>query len=232
MKKLGLVLSLVIILAIIGAVTAIFFALNGFSGLRPTETPKEPQIINTAYYANTTGWSRIFGEVQNTLDVNIKNLYVNGTFYDSEGNVIGEDQRDFVFPNFLKPNQKGAFSLDVFGKETREKLATYEISVSYETTEEKPVEGLSVLNPSSFISESGNYTITGEVKNNGKMKVIDVIVYCTFYDEAGKVIGYWFGYPDPRNIYSGQTAPFQLEWDMTTQITPTRYELQVGGEVG
>jgi hypothetical protein len=225
---LGLVLALVTVLAVIGTVGAVFYALNGF------EPPKEPQIINTAHYVNLAHGSSagVYGEVQNTLNVNIKNLYVNGTFYDSEGNVIGEDQRDFVFPDFLKPNQKGAFSLDVFGKETREKLAKYEISVSYETTEEKPVEGLSVLNPSSFISESGNYTITGEVKNNGKMKVIDVIVYCTFYDGAGKVIGYWFADTDPTYIYSGQTAPFQLEWDMDTQISPARYELQVGGKVG
>jgi len=227
LKKSVLALTLVIVLAVVGAV---FYAIDGFLGSRQpsNNTSKEPQITNTSTYTNsTTGLTYVYGEVQNTLNAHIRHVNVNGTFYNSVDKAIGVYAFG-AFPTIMKPTQKGSFALIVSGPE-RDTFDRYELSVNYEPTEDTPLEGLMVLSTSSFITESGYYKIVGEVKNNGREKVVGVILYCTFYDSAGKVIGIDFGYTDPRYIYSSQIAPFEMEWEM--QRTPARYELQVEGKL-
>jgi hypothetical protein len=240
-----LIAIIVIITVIVAVVVGVFFLTKGGSSSlsptgtptptpsvtqspSPTQTPTEVAnvvVLSASDYYDGSGRFNIVGEVQNTLGTNVKYVKIVVTFYDSNGAVIAADYTNTEI-DILKPNQKSPFKLTDYLDNS---LAGYSLDVQYNTTQDQPFEGLTIVNQTASIDPQGLHNIVGKVKNNGACEATHVIVVGTYYNSAGKVIGISFTYTDPATINAGATSSFALT-SYPLAITPARYELQVQGQ--
>lgn len=240
-----LIAVIVIIAVIVAVVVGVFFLTKGGSSSRsptgtptptpsvtqspsPTQTPTEVthvSVLSASDYYDGSGYFNVVGEVQNTLGTNVKYVKIVATFYDSSGAVIVADYTNTEI-DILKPNQKSPFKLTSY---LGNSVAGYSLDVQYNTTQDQPFEGLTIVNPTASIDPQGLHNVVGEVKNNGASEATYVEVVGTYYNSAGKVIGISFTYTDPDTINAGATSSFELT-SYPLAITPARYELQVQGQ--
>jgi hypothetical protein len=69
---------------------------------------------------------------------------------------------------------------------------------------------ISILSSSSFTDDIGYYHVVGEVTNQGSQKATFVKVSGAFYNSSNTVVAADFTYTDPKDLESGQTAPFEI----------------------
>ncbi len=194
----------------------------------PTQTPTEVadiRVLSASDYYGSSGSFNVVGEVQNTLGTNVKSVEIVVTFYDSSGAVIAADSTNTEI-DILKPNQKSPFKLSSYPGNG---VAGYSLDVQYDTTQDQPFEGLTILSQTASIDLQGLHNVVGEVKNNGASEATYVEVVGTYYNSAGNVIGISFTYTEPSTINAGATSSFELT-SYPLAVTPARYELQVQGQ--
>jgi hypothetical protein len=231
---------------IVAVVVGVYFLTRGGSSSRsptgtPTPTPSVTQspsptqtptgvanvsVLSASSYYDGSGYFTVVGEVQNTLGTNVKYVKIVATFYDSSGTVIGTVYT-YTEIDILKPNQKSPFKLSSYPAIIT--VASYNLDVQYNTTQDQPFEGLTILNQTASIDPQGLHKVVGEVKNNGASEATYVKVVGTYYNAAGKVIGISFTYTELDTINVGATSSFELS-SYPLAITPARYELQVQGQ--
>ena len=193
----------------------------------PSLTPKF--LSNSSYIT-----FYVVGEIENTLPSNIEYVEVVATFYDAQKKEIGSDYT-FARMDILKPNQKSPFMLSAFFPE-KIYPDSYTLKVSYRETNEEPYTGLKIISHNASIDPILDWhEIVGEVKNEGRERVTDVEVVCTYYDAEGKVMGagtdLLFDSSYQRiKLSAGATAPFKL-WVFPFELRPSSYDLQVQGMV-
>lgn len=74
-----------------------------------------------------------------------------------------------------------------------------------------PLGTVSILNNNSYTDAAGVLHVVGEVYNDMAPDIAsDVQVIATFYDSSNKVVGTNNTFTTPRNIASGEKAPFDL----------------------
>ncbi len=239
-----LIAAIVIIVVIVAVIVGAFFLTKGGSSspsptATPTPTPSVTQspsptqtpttvanvsVLSSSHYYTGSGYINVVGEVQNNLGTNVKDVEVVVIFYDSTDAIIGADYVNTEI-DILKPNQKSPFK---FTGNPGETAASYRLTVHYNTTQDQPFEGLTIISQTASIDQEGLHNVVGKVKNNGASEATQVIVVGTYYDSAGKVIGISFTYADPTTIDAGATASFMLT-SYPLAITPAKYELQVQG---
>jgi len=239
-------IAVIVIIAVIVAVVVgvLFLTKGGSSSLSPTGTPtpipsvtQSPSptqtptevanvsVLSFSHYYDDSGYFNVVGEVKNNLGTNVKDVEIVVTFYDSSGTVIVADYTNTEI-DILKPNQKSPFKLTGYLDNS---LASYSLDVQYNTTQDQPFEGLTIVSQTASIDPEGLHNVVGEVKNNGASEATYVIVVGIYYDSAGKVIGISFTYTNPATINAGETSSFALT-SYPLAITPARYELQVQGQ--
>jgi hypothetical protein len=75
-----------------------------------------------------------------------------------------------------------------------------------------PLGTVTILSNSSYTDSAGILRVVGEVYNDMAPNTArDVQVIATFYDSSNKVVGTNSTFTTPRNIASGEKAPFDLK---------------------
>lgn len=75
-----------------------------------------------------------------------------------------------------------------------------------------PLGTVSILSNSSYTDSVGILHVVGEVYNDmAPYTARDIQVIATFYDSSNKVVGTNSTFTTPRNIVSGEKAPFDLK---------------------
>lgn len=67
-----------------------------------------------------------------------------------------------------------------------------------------------ILSQSSYVDDSGNLHIVGEVINESFQILRFVEVIATFYDANNRVLGTDFTFTSPSTLQPGQRAPFDI----------------------
>ena len=177
------------------------------------------------------------GEIQN-VDSNVIN-YVDITAfaYSSNGTVLntGEGQ---AYGNNLLPSQKAPFYIDfdptssVTGDNTYTPLVTnVTVEVTYVgDTNSTPYSGLTIPTggSTSFLDNTGTYTVTGTIDNTGTQKVTDVFVVTTFYNASGSVLSFNYTNYLSDPLGSSSLTPGDT---MSFTATPTDNTAQLSSEI-
>ena len=182
--------SKIAISALILLVITIKMGVSDLNVSQGSTSGAQPQIIGHTTFlekADSLTFFTVAGVVQNNLETNIKFVNVNATFYDAENNSIGTRVAPTVL-KILKPKQRAPFQIYLLLNATTEaEDLSYELTLSYVETREKPIEGPVILNHTSGIDTNGYYLISGEVQNKGLTKAFSVKIFCTYYGAEGNL---------------------------------------------
>jgi len=179
----------------------------------PAPTPLPPDtiilgLLSAADYADDVDNTlTIVGEVRNDSHLDVGQAIVNATFYDTDGQVIGEVSGSTLLQT-LAPGIRSPFMITLPHPAG---LANYSLRatgrpISLTTT---PPE-LGVVNTRRFEDAAGFYHVAGVVENKSRQHVEQARVIVTLYDRGGRVINVAFAYPQPSSLSPGDRADFDV----------------------
>ena len=175
-------------------------------------------LSSTVYHKSGDDYTYIYGEVKNQESYNLEDVTLNITCYDINHNVVRTetayakpDSLLFMWEGLImKPKEIAPFAISVGDKDGI--ITSVDIEPTSATiADEQEYDGLDVIShDGSYDTFWGEYTVSGEVKNNGDQQTEYVTVLATFYDSSGKVIGVKDAFTEPSDIGVGQTATFEV----------------------
>jgi hypothetical protein len=130
------------------------------------------------------------------------------TLYDNAGKVIGTDFT-FTDVNVLRPAEKSSFKIILSDLGQSQKVTSYKLSTSAVRTQALPA-SLRLTIGESHLDTIGAYHIGGKVTNHGSQKATFVKVSGAFYNRTNVVVAADYTYTEPKDLESGQTAPFEI----------------------
>ncbi len=156
------------------------------------------------------------GEVQNTGTTTLGQIDISGLAYNSTQAVCSAETPVLAVP--LLPGQKAPFYMDFnpYYSVTRDEswipsvIAGGNVTLKAAIAQATNQTAYPNLNPTSLsgFDNSGVYTVTGNVENNGSQTASKVLVWTTFYDATGKVIGLNFTNYIAQSLAPNNSAPF------------------------
>ena len=180
------------------------------SMLLPTPTPQPVQVQGAGFYRTPVGSLWGLGEVANTTDVALTNVQVKLTLFDSDGELVGEDDA-FVTADLIPPGASSPFGILFV---TAPDWASYQMTV----VRADAVGGLAdAYVPFSVTEANGRpmdsqLEVNGIVEHDGTGQVagsVDIIV--TTYDAEGAVTGFRQHTIEPdEELSPGATIPFTV----------------------
>jgi hypothetical protein len=179
----------------------------------PAPTPLPPDTIilgmlsATDYADEVDGTLTIVGEVRNDSALDVGETAVTATFYNADGQVIGE----VGSPTLLSTLTPGVRSPFILTLPRPAGVANYSLRATGRPVTLAATEGgLVVVNTRRFEDTTGFYHIAGVVQNRETQKVEQARVIVTLYDRGGRVINVGFTYPQPSALASGDRADFDV----------------------
>lgn len=148
----------------------------------------------------------IAGEVLNNTGSNVRFVQISGTLRDVNGSVV-DSTYTYADISVVTPNNKSPF-LMIFSDPPA--WATYELTVSWDTTSELPYP-LQILNSTSYFDSSDAFHVVGEITNQYSEERTFIEAYVTIYDSNGNVIGVGSSYTNPYDLTPGETASFDTD---------------------
>jgi hypothetical protein len=175
-------------------------------------------------YLNEHSWYYVVGEVENTGDTPVTDIYVNTTFYNITGGIVGEISQptklSIILPGRISP-------FDVTLMSTVESLKVYNYTVrivQYSATEGGHV-GLTILSNRSLLDSNG-FHVNGTIKNIGTQSTTFTRVIATFYNETGHALAVVLNYSYPSFLPVNQTAPFEISLNTSAASKVDHYALE------
>ncbi len=172
----------------------------------------------------------VVGEIQNVGSNTLGYVYVGGNAYNSTGEVLASEETR-VLGSFFAPGQKAPFYIDfqpeasVTGDQSWiPDVANITVYVTYVNVTQPRYTGVGIpQGGSTAYLNSGTYTVSGLVQNNGNQTTGAVGVITTFYNATGAVIG--LNYTDfiSNSLSPGQSATFTA--------TPTDNSAQLSSQI-
>ncbi|MFB3889099.1 MAG: FxLYD domain-containing protein [Candidatus Bathyarchaeia archaeon] len=173
-----------------------------------TEAALNVAILSHQGYVGSTGSYYIVGEVQNVGNQAYKYVEVIATFYNTNGSVVGTEFT-YIELYVLHPSAKSPFKILFLEKNVVPLIDHYSLSVSYDPATARPG-NLKILSNTSYVGQTGNLHVVGEIQNNGNNTANYVEVFATFYDTAGNVVAEESTFSNPSTLSAGQKAPFDI----------------------
>jgi len=174
--------------------------------------------VSYSSYRDYYNYYHVVGEVQNTGDVPVKDVFVSITLYDAGGGVLESSDEEILLDTLLV-GRKAPFTYTA-SEENSPYVSSYDVSVSsFESSSDKPL-GLLIL--SSNFTDAGYViivrTVMGDIKNVGSGLALAVKVVATFYNGpggTGSVVGVSAGVSIPVNLNPQAVGSFTIIQDIT-----------------
>jgi hypothetical protein len=179
----------------------------------PAPTPLPPDtvilgLLSANDYADDVEDSlTIAGEVRNDSRLDVGETSVAATFYDTEGQVIGEASAPTMVAT-LAPGVRSPFIINL---PRPAGLANYSLRatgrpVNLSAGNREPT----VVTTRRFEDTAGFYHVAGVIENATQRRIEQVRVIVTLYDRGGRVINVGFTYPQPPSLSPGDRADFDV----------------------
>lgn len=153
---------------------------------------------------------RLAGEVANDTTTTLAAVAVAADFFDATGAVV-DTASTYTSLLYLPSHAKTCFELLADPPD----WASYELrTLDYRTTGDDPTVNLTVAQQAgAFDPDTGKYTITGQIRNDGANRARHVQVVATLYNSAGNVAGCRTSHVDYVHLDPGQASYFAIELD-------------------
>jgi len=196
---------------IVACVSFLFASFTVSSFLVPVKAAANVVIVSHMSYRDFLNYYHVVGEVQNTGDTPVNDVYISIVLYDNLGGVVDSIDTEILL-DVLLVGRKAPF-MYVASEENSAKINTYTVNLkSFETSSEKPM-GLEILSHTSTVTGFPVRVImvTGQVRNNGILMAIAVKIVVTFYSGpggSGSVVGASLGVSTPVSLNPNEIGTF------------------------
>jgi hypothetical protein len=171
----------------------------------------------------------VIGEVLNNTSDSLTSVKVVVNFFDAGGHIVAS-QYSYLWPLDLPAWNKGCFSfvMDVplNWSYYRFEAPTYKISGTSS--------GLTIFGDNgSYKPATGDYDITGQVRNDGTLRSLSVGVSGTLYNVSAVPVGCVHAYVNSTDLNPGQASAFAIKyWGFYRDYHDvTYYRLRVAGDL-
>jgi hypothetical protein len=167
------------------------------------------RVQNTSSFIDESSIMHIYGEIVNTSNRSLSNVTAKGLFYDNNGKLLNEYQRDCELPT-VNPGMICPFEILYIDTKTSKLVKDFRLSaVGTSAAKGKPA-ALKVFSEGSKLDISGFYYINGRILNEGSEPSTLTTVVATLYDKDGKVIALGRALAEPVSISSANRASFGI----------------------
>lgn len=181
----------------------------------PTATPVPPSVkVLSGHYSYTDhdGSLHILGELENQTGGNVTDLWIESSLKNSRNKVV-ESQIDMVFLSYFPAGKRTCF--DIIYIDPPSTWSSYSLSsptYSIATSTQPDLEITSWNGD--YDSSSGEYTLSGTVRNDGSSRVEMVKVIGSLYDRNDKILGCAYNYINalPPNLSSNYSGSFTIDF--------------------
>lgn len=176
----------------------------------------EVTILNDKKYVGDDDSVHIVGEIQNNLDVPLRQIQVFVTLYDVNNKIISTKETSSLV-NIIMPTMKGPFDL-VLTEKNLKQVHSYELDFDYEVSSPKS-QVIDITSSEITRDSHNNLMITGTVANNGEITANTILVVATLYDKDGNVAAVSKTHPEPDYLRSDDEAFFLVSIPDKSQTT-------------
>lgn len=203
----SIVMTLLLILTIFGSTSST--AANHIYATQMTLAANDDfRIQNTSSFVDESLIMHIYGEIVNTSNRSLSNLTAKGSFYDSNGKLLNEYQRNCELPT-VNPGRICPFEILYIDTKTTKAVKDFKLSAVGTSAKGKP-NALKVFSEGSKLDISGFYYINGRILNEGLEISTLTTVVATLYDKDGKVIALGRALAEPVSISPDNRASFGI----------------------
>lgn len=169
----------------------------------------------------------MYGEAINNTGVTQELVFIAGTFYDAQGQLIADSESTYDYwpVGVIPPAGRVPFELTVVGIQN---AARYELSVEAEPVDRTPRQdfGFSELSES---DDGGEYCVAGRLNNPGSAVQDYLAVVLILFDGQDRVVNFGEEYdPLPESVVGNETWEFVVCTETFDQQV-ARYELRAWG---
>jgi hypothetical protein len=202
------VMTLLLILAVLGSISSP--ATDHIYATQMTPAADDDfRIQNTSSFIDESSIMHIYGEIVNTSNRSLSNVTAMGSFYDSNGKLLNEYQRDCELPT-VNPGAICPFEILYIDSKTTKAVKDFKLSaLGTHAAKDKP-NALKVSSEGSRPDISGFYYINGRILNEGSEISTLTTVVATLYDKDGKVIALGRALAEPVSISPDNKASFGI----------------------
>jgi hypothetical protein len=177
----------------------------------PTALPPDTVILGLLsandYADDVEDSLAIVGEVRNDSHLDVGETSVTATFYDTEGQVLGEASSQTMLPT-LAPGVRSPFMINL---PRPAGLANYSLRATGRPINLAASGGeLMVVSTRRFEDTAGFYHVAGVVENHSQRRIEQARVIVTLYDRGGRVINVGFTYSQPPALSPNERADFEV----------------------
>lgn len=186
------------------------------TGTTPVEEIKSDakvEIVKTYWdgYRSSIGtdWAFVTAVIKNVGETNAKLETASGTFYDKDGNVVG-NSTETIYPRYLKPNEETYVCVSVMDGPKKSEINDAKIQFSFNKTTKEP-DTLIPKNYTGKIVRGYEFVVTGELENTLDKQIDDVRVLVAFFDSQDNLLCTETGYPKPEDVPANGSVSFKVD---------------------
>ncbi len=164
----------------------------------------------------------IVGEAINGGSSPVYGVTIIATFYDAGGNLIGATQAATMLPQTI-PTQANPFKLQLLNAPAA--VNSYQLTLRWDEINVSTFDRATIT--SEEVHQENGIEILGDIRNDHRSELRNLVVVATFYDANGNVLDVVPGHVSVANLPSSGTATFSVQ---TRQAIPyASYLVQIEG---
>lgn len=192
------------------------------AGPSPTPTPMPATVFLGSHHSYRAGSAFIVvGEAINGGSSPVFGVTIIATFHDAGGNLVGASESAALLPQTL-PTQANPFKLQLLNAPAN--IDRYEVTLRWDEITINSFDRATIVREE--ISTNNGIEITGEIRNDHRSDLRNLVVVATFYDESGNVVDVVPGQTSVASLSPGDTATFSVQ---AQSIAYATYLVQIEG---
>jgi hypothetical protein len=187
------------------------------------------KVLQTNTLIDQSGFIHLFGEVRNISDEPQYNVAIYATFYDRNGQYIG-NASGIAAVRSLNIGQVSPFEIIFLDKDKSKQVSDYALNFTSKIGNQKP-DSMVITSSKSRPDIFGYYYVSGRISNEGNETATNVLAISSFYDSNGKIIGLSSAIAEPGNMSSHSEASFTIVMDDKLQSSKIKdYSLTIDSD--
>lgn len=193
-------------------------------GPSPTPTAMPATVFLGSHHSYRSGSAFVVvGEAINGGNTSVFGVTIIATFYDASGNLVGATESAAFLPQTL-PTQANPFKLQLVNAPAN--VDRYELTLRWDEITINTFDRATIV--SEELSTANGIEITGEIRNDHRSDLRNLVVVATFYDENRAVIDVVSGRTSVESLPPGATATFSVQ-ATNASVPYATYLVQIEG---
>jgi hypothetical protein len=184
-------------------------------------------VLGSSTYTDSAGYYNIVGEVKNISYKTLKSVKVTAAISDSSNRIV-DTVSAYTSLEELRPQQKSNFHIVFSDQVPIDQSGTYTLTVSPSEQTTPKLAQLQLNYENTRADSPDNFSVQGQVTNQGIQPANLVKVSASFYDVNNQLVDVENVYTQPPSLQPGESAPFEITVSRPSlpQIASVSFDVQ------